>query len=103
LRVDSDVRDLDAGRPLRATGCRRLPIAAGPQRIEIPAATLRPDSVMLTSPAPSPIARPVPRLTAYRSRLTAYNRNHFFPAASTLAGAAVFPPNDRDKNASNRE
>jgi arabinofuranan 3-O-arabinosyltransferase len=57
LRVDGDIRDLDAGKPVRASGCRRLPIAAGPQRIEIPAATLRPDSVLLTSPAPSPIAR----------------------------------------------
>jgi hypothetical protein len=57
LRVDDDIRDLDAGKPVRASGCGRLPIAAGAQRIEIPAATLRPDSAMLTSPAPTPIAR----------------------------------------------
>jgi hypothetical protein len=57
LRVDDDIRGLDAGKPVRASGCGRLPIAAGAQRIEIPAATLRPDSVMLTSPAPTPIAR----------------------------------------------
>jgi hypothetical protein len=57
LRVDGDIRALDAGRPLAASGCRRLPLGAGRHRIEIPAATLRPDSVLLTSPAPSPVAR----------------------------------------------
>jgi hypothetical protein len=57
LRVDGDIRDLDAGRPLRARGCSKLALGRGPRRVRIPAATLRPDSVLLTSPAPSPIAR----------------------------------------------
>jgi arabinofuranan 3-O-arabinosyltransferase len=50
------VRQLDAGRPLRATGCGRLALPAGSQRVRAPAATLRPDRLLLTSPAPNPVA-----------------------------------------------
>jgi hypothetical protein len=57
LRVQGDVRQLDAGRPLRATGCGRLALPAGSERVHVPAATLRPDRLLLTSPAPAPIAR----------------------------------------------
>jgi hypothetical protein len=57
LRAEGDARDLDAGRPLRATGCGRLALPAGSQRVRAPAATLRPDRLLLTSPAPDPVAR----------------------------------------------
>ena len=56
LRVDGDIRDLDAGRPLRASGCAKLALPSGSRRIRIPAATLRPDGVLLSSPAPLPVA-----------------------------------------------
>jgi hypothetical protein len=57
LRVEGDVRQLDAGKPLRATGCGRLALPAGSQRVRAPAATLRPDRLLLSSPAPNPVAR----------------------------------------------
>jgi arabinofuranan 3-O-arabinosyltransferase len=66
LRVDGDIRDLDASRPLRASGCGRLRVGAGQRRVRIPAATLRPDSVLLSSPAPSPIARTSPTAGSVR-------------------------------------
>ncbi|HEX4717526.1 MAG TPA: hypothetical protein VH300_03285, partial [Thermoleophilaceae bacterium] len=57
VRVDGDIQDLDAGRPLRASGCSKLALGAGSRRVRIPPATLRADRVLLTSPAPAPVAR----------------------------------------------
>ena len=56
LRVTGSVAELDAGKPLRAVGCGRVTIPAGQQRIRIPARALRPDKLLLSSPAPQPLA-----------------------------------------------
>jgi arabinofuranan 3-O-arabinosyltransferase len=66
MRLQSGIAALDAGGPLSAVGCRKLALPAGPQRIQIPPRTLRPDKVLLSSPAPAPLARsgpPVGRVT----------------------------------------
>jgi hypothetical protein len=57
LRVAGSAGQLEAGRPVRVVGCGRLSLAAGTQRIRIPAGVLQPDTITLTSPAPAPIVR----------------------------------------------
>jgi arabinofuranan 3-O-arabinosyltransferase len=57
MRITGTVQALDAGRPLPAVGCGRLALAPGQQRVRVPAATFRADRLLMTSPAPSPVAR----------------------------------------------
>jgi arabinofuranan 3-O-arabinosyltransferase len=57
LRIEGNVSGLEAGRPVRVSGCTPLNLAAGPQRIRVAGSSIRPDTIALTSPAPSPIAR----------------------------------------------
>jgi arabinofuranan 3-O-arabinosyltransferase len=48
------VGELEAGRPLRARGCGRLPLPAGPTRLETSSGDFRIDLLRLRSPAPVP-------------------------------------------------
>lgn len=57
LRVAGGAAPPASGRPVRVVGCRRLALASGTERIRIPAATLQPDTITLSSPAPAPVAR----------------------------------------------
>src|SRR5439155_17343487 len=58
LRPEADVKTLDAGLPMRASQCGApVRLRAGTQRLQAPPATLRVDNLLLTSPAPRPVAR----------------------------------------------
>jgi hypothetical protein len=49
----------EAGTPLRMRGCTKLRLGAGTQRLRIePNEGLRPDRLLLSSPAPRPVAQP---------------------------------------------
>jgi arabinofuranan 3-O-arabinosyltransferase len=53
LRVTGTVAQLDAGTPLRATGCGKLPLPAGTSELQMPGGVFRPDLVRLDSAAPA--------------------------------------------------
>jgi hypothetical protein len=58
LRPQGDLRDFDAGAPLRAASCGDpVALPAGPLRLRAPARTFRIDLLRLRSPAPAPLAR----------------------------------------------
>jgi hypothetical protein len=57
LRVEGDVADLDAGRPLRVRGCGTVSLPAGATRLSLPSGALAPYLIRLRSPAPRPRAR----------------------------------------------
>jgi arabinofuranan 3-O-arabinosyltransferase len=53
LRVSGSVAQLDAGTPLRATGCGALALPAGTSELQMPGDVFRPALVRLDSPAPA--------------------------------------------------
>ena len=59
VRVDGPLADLDAGRPLRLTGCDRLALPRGRVELSAPPGTvMRPDHLRLRSRAQRPAGRP---------------------------------------------
>ena len=59
LRAAATIADLDAGRPLRVTGCAPVALPAGPARLEVAPGTLAPYLLRLRSPAAArPAAAP---------------------------------------------
>ncbi|HET6549694.1 MAG TPA: hypothetical protein VFG79_14610, partial [Solirubrobacter sp.] len=71
LRADATIEDLDAGRPLRVTGCGALELPAGEARLEMGPGALAPYLLRLRSPgastAPASPGRVVDSGTATRS------------------------------------
>ncbi len=58
LRVEGSVEDLDAGRPLRATGCGAVDLPAGETRLSARAGTFTPYVLRLRSGTATPAAAP---------------------------------------------
>jgi hypothetical protein len=56
LRVTGTIAQLDAGQPLRMTGCGLVSLTAGPARLSLPAGTFAPYLLRLRSGAPAPAA-----------------------------------------------
>jgi hypothetical protein len=59
LRAEGDIAELDAGEPLRVSGCAPITRPAGPARVSLPAGVLAPYLIRLRSESLSTAAAPV--------------------------------------------